>query len=432
MKTKTILLVITGIFTWSQFLFAQVLTSGGNGSDPPIQKVRVEIDEISFCEDDEEKAEIRYNGQDLVIDNNEANGELYLTTELDVNMRAGNNAIIIGNDNIYLATGPNLGLTRLFINTDGEVGIGTANPATQLHVTGGTDVSGSGGGYLQLGSSSSTNIGIDGNEIQARNNGAASNLFLQNSGGLLDIGGDTDIDGELTLRSNGGTFILRTATPGNATGDLQFVGDGTTHMSIDDENGFVGIGTSNPAVKLNITGGSDAEPDNQNGYLQLGPIGNQNLVMDDNEIMARNNGTGADLSIQREGGNLLLCGTEDGSVGIGISNSNNMPTGYLLAVDGRIIAEEVRVELSGNWPDYVFEEDYNLLCIDELANYVEEKGHLPGIPSAREIEEEGLNMGDMQRRMMEKIEELSLYVIQLSEENETIKTQLATLKTGLK
>ncbi len=413
MKTKTILLSMASFIVYSQFSLAQVITSGGNGSDPPIQKVRVETDEVSFCEDEEEKAVIRFNGQDLVIDNNEANGDTYLAAELDVTVTARNNAIITGNDNVYLATGPNLGTTRLFINTDGEVGIGTTNPATKLHVIGGTDVNASVGGYLQLGSSSSANLSFDTNEIQARSNGAASSLFLQNGGGLLDIGGDTDIDGELTLRSNGGTFKLRTAPPGSATGDLQFVGDGTTHMSIDDENGFVGIGTSNPAVKLNITGGSDAEPDNENGYLQLGPIDSQNVVMDDNEIMARNNGAGADLSIQREGGNLLLCGTEDGSVGIGVLNSNNIPAGYLLAVDGRIIAEEVRVELSGNWPDYVFEEGYDLPCIDELAHFIDENGHLPGIPSAKEIEERGLNMGDMQKRMIEKIEELSLYIIQI-------------------
>ncbi len=80
------------------------------------------------------------------------------------------------------------GTDRFTVTPSGNIGIGTTAPDLKLHVTGGTDVSATGGGYLQLGLSTSTNIGIDNNEIQARNNGAASTLYLQNSGGQLLLG----------------------------------------------------------------------------------------------------------------------------------------------------------------------------------------------------------------------------------------------------
>ncbi|MEL6987769.1 MAG: hypothetical protein AAGK97_08040, partial [Bacteroidota bacterium] len=89
-------------------------------------------------------------------------------------------------------------------------------------------------------------------------------------------------------------------------------------------------------------------------------------------------------------------------------------TGYKVSVDGKIACEEVRVELSQNWPDYVFEESYELTPLDELEKEINKQGHLPGIPSAQKVESEGIQVGEMQRKMMEKIEELTLYVIELN------------------
>ena len=90
-------------------------------------------------------------------------------------------------------------------------------------------------------------------------------------------------------------------------------------------------------------------------------------------------------------------------------------SGYKVAIDGKVIAEELRVQLSGAWPDYVFSEDYALPAISEVASYVQLENHLPGIPSAKEIESDGLHLGEMQRKMVEKIEELMLYIIQQEE-----------------
>jgi hypothetical protein len=87
-------------------------------------------------------------------------------------------------------------------------------------------------------------------------------------------------------------------------------------------------------------------------------------------------------------------------------------TGYALSVNGKVACEEVLVEDLVNWPDYVFADDYKLMSLDELEKSIKENNHLPGLPSAAEIEENGLQLGDMQKRLMEKVEELTLYTIE--------------------
>jgi len=98
-------------------------------------------------------------------------------------------------------------------------------------------------------------------------------------------------------------------------------------------------------------------------------------------------------------------------------------TGYALSVDGKVMCEEMRVELQGSWPDYVFADDYKLLSIKEMEQHINKHNHLPGIPSAEEIEQAGgIDIGLMQTKMMEKIEELSLYIIQLEKKIEKIES----------
>lgn len=97
----------------------------------------------------------------------------------------------------------------------------------------------------------------------------------------------------------------------------------------------------------------------------------------------------------------------NGNVGIGTSN----PT-YKLSVNGNIRSKEVVVE--SGWADYVFNEKYTLLSLEEVESFIQQHKHLPNIPSAKEIEKNGLPLGDVQKKMMEKIEELTLYIIQQS------------------
>jgi hypothetical protein len=106
--------------------------------------------------------------------------------------------------------------------------------------------------------------------------------------------------------------------------------------------------------------------------------------------------------------------------------------GYLLSVNGKIMSEEVRVQLDANWPDYVFNSNYKLRPLDELEQFITTHRHLPDIPSAKEVEKEGIALGDMQKRLMEKVEELTLYVIQLDKENKQLKTEVTALKEQVK
>lgn len=104
---------------------------------------------------------------------------------------------------------------------------------------------------------------------------------------------------------------------------------------------------------------------------------------------------------------------------------------FKLFVKKGIRTEKVKVDLaSGVWADYVFEDDYELKSLDEVEEYINENGHLPKMPSAEEVEKEGLNLGEMDALLLEKIEELTLYMINLKQENEKMKADLEVLKKG--
>ena len=85
--------------------------------------------------------------------------------------------------------------------------------------------------------------------------------------------------------------------------------------------------------------------------------------------------------------------------------------------------EEVEVQLSTVWPDYVFEEDYELMPLDQLEKHINDNGHLPGMPSAEEMEDATMAIGEMQLQLLEKVEELTLYVIGLKKELDLVKWQ---------
>lgn len=92
---------------------------------------------------------------------------------------------------------------------------------------------------------------------------------------------------------------------------------------------------------------------------------------------------------------------QNGNFLIGNPNSVTAATGFKLSVDGKVMCEELRVEMSP-WADYVFDDNYQLMSFDELEAFIAANNHLPGIPSATIIESEGLDVGNMQAKMMEK------------------------------
>ncbi len=112
----------------------------------------------------------------------------------------------------------------------------------------------------------------------------------------------------------------------------------------------------------------------------------------------------------------------DGNVGIGVSTPR-----FKLEVNGTIHAKEVRID-NNNWPDYVFSKDYRLPSLPEVERHIETHQHLPGIPSAGEVEKNGIGLGEMNAKLLQKIEEITLYMIQQQKEIESLKNKVETLE----
>ena len=84
--------------------------------------------------------------------------------------------------------------------------------------------------------------------------------------------------------------------------------------------------------------------------------------------------------------------------------------------------------MNTNWPDYVFSDDYTLLSLADLEKSIKENGHLPGLPSARNVEENGFEVADMQKRVVEKVEELALYTIEQQKMIDLLREEVDLLK----
>jgi hypothetical protein len=99
-----------------------------------------------------------------------------------------------------------------------------------------------------------------------------------------------------------------------------------------------------------------------------------------------------------------------GYIGIGTATPKEA-----LSVNGNIRSKQVKVE-TANWPDYVFKKDYQLPSLQEVKAYIDQNQHLPEVPSEEQITKEGLNLGEMNKLLMKKVEELTLYLIEKDEQ----------------
>lgn len=218
-------------------------------------------------------------------------------------------------------------------------------------------------------------------------------------------------------------------------------------------NGNVGIGADNPTDKLHVKGEMRLDPRGAFGGARLKMYSATNI--DNSWIYFYNqfSATNPSAVIGYSAGNdyLLLSGglgdvfIKDAGVGIETAspaaklhvNGNVMvgtgipANGYLLSVNGKMISEEVRVSLYGtpDWPDYVFENDYKLKPLPELEKLIRQQKHLPGIPAAAQVKKEGFDLGDMNRRLLEKIEELTLYIIQQDKKINSLEEKVQGLRT---
>lgn len=130
---------------------------------------------------------------------------------------------------------------------------------------------------------------------------------------------------------------------------------------------------------------------------------------------------------------LVPDGVYDLAVGRGIaigvnSLTERLPTDYKLVVGGRILAEEVRIKLIKDWADYVFQPDYRLTSLPEVESFIQQHRHLPDMPSSVEVEQAGVSLGEMQSKLLRKVEELTLHMIKQHKTIETLQRQLAQIE----
>ena len=192
------------------------------------------------------------------------------------------------------------------------------------------------------------------------------------------------------------------------------------------QNGSIGVGTTNPKGKLNISSSSTIGWSNLGGASILLGSETSGLGIDKNEIASKGDnlyiGTiDVNRSIYfRTGGTStrMFIDGSDGNVGIGTTTTGS----HKLAVEGSIGAREIKVEGSG-WSDFVFEKSYKLPSLENVEKHIEEKGHLQDIPSAKEVEKNGFYLGEMDAKLLQKIEELTLYTIKQEKEIKELKKQ---------
>ena len=331
------------------------------------------------------------------------NGETGFSRAFGLN---GSNELYIGSveetiSNMYFF---NKGIGYLMtIKPDGNVGIGTTVPSAKLHI----DMPISSGAYfLKL-----------------------ANKMKFRSDGVLEWG----------VTSNQGILSWdtgRAVIGALANQDLSIYANASEKIRVK-TNGDVGIGTNNPTSKLHVAGnGAVIKLQNTNyedtedafygwlgGYDKSGDeiwwVG-EGSSSTSRQIGFYTNRNGYDLTLWNNNEGITI--KSDGNVGIGTTSPDAK-----LAVNGNIHTKEVKVDLIG-WSDFVFENNYNLPTLKEVEQHIKDKGHLKDIPSSEEVKKNGIFLGDMDSKLLQKIEELTLYTIDQEKRIEVLESKNEDLK----
>ncbi len=194
-------------------------------------------------------------------------------------------------------------------------------------------------------------------------------------------------------------------------------------------SGKIGVGTNDPSAPLHVSGGIELF----------------RLESTSDPMMTFYHGSSMKAWIQAFGDDLYITNKSSGRLRLRNGNvdrlvidptgnvvigSSSGASGYRLSVNGKIACEEILIDDFNYWPDYVFEKNYGLPSIEEMEKSINENKHLPGIPSAKEIKDNGgYEVGDIQKKLLEKVEELSLYIIDLNKRVKTLEEENRELKS---
>lgn len=280
-----------------------------------------------------------------------------------------------------------------------EVGIGTENPVGPLHVQ-------------------RTTFGAK--DMMILENNGPTRILLDNTSSGTGWRINHANDGALRFaeQSDAGAAIEMLL---NSSGDLAISGTLTSSGSlhVDDK---VGIGTASPDADLHIFNNSTTAPDGNSEILMEvngQPWRLRNLVANGIWAIRDENTVQAPFRIGPGSKNNLLQ--------IGIASTNTLIPDQV-TIDGELVVTGNCSEQDGACADYVFEPSYELRSLEEVEAFIAENGHLPNIPSAEEIEKNGVSVQRMQGRLLEKIEELTLYTLTQQQMIEELQTQLTALR----
>lgn len=212
----------------------------------------------------------------------------------------------------------------------------------------------------------------------------------------------------------------------NSPSTISFQINGNNKMTLTNAGDF-GIGTTTPSAKLVVWGAGGGNVDLKvNGRIWVGAedAANQAGVWMGTTGMLVGQSTSTAMGFWNGNAWRLLV-DNTGKVAIGTAD---VPGNHLLYVNGSILATEVNVKLKTAWPDYVFADDYKLPSLSELELFIRKNKHLPEVPAAEEVKEDGVRLGEVNAVLLKKIEEMTLYLIELKKENEVQNKEIAELK----
>jgi len=442
-KTSRLLLAAISLIASSQFSQAQLFTPGaGLGASSSATNVGVgTAAPFRLFEVNGAAAPISYTSQVVADFINDTNSIVDISTQ---SMTPVNSVLRFndassglmwtmgqaGNDNykFKVANIPSGGLdfnVRMTILQNGNVGFGTEDPARNFVVDGGMFSSSVIGEFRNQG-----NAVVD---IQSDMAGRNSVLRFQN-----------DADDTSWMIGND-------AFDGNAFKIADHNNDvfgGGVRMTIL-QNGNVGFGTDTPEREVHIAGDLRLSHFTNSSTISTGADGRLNLHVNND---ASDSPSWIELHGSAQGGQLNLAGGQidflygsttsvPGTIGMEMDDQGNVkigpsvltmntPAGYRLYVEEGILTEKVRVAVlnSAQWADYVFEDDYKLMPLHDVSNFIRENGHLPGVPSAETVAESGIDVATMDATLLSKIEELTLHIIRQEEEMTQMREALELLQ----